>query len=105
MIRVSVLYPRTEGARFDWAYYLDSHLPLVRRRLGAALKSIAVEQGLAGGAPGSPPAYVALAHLTFDSVEVFQTAFAAHAPEILADIPRYTPIEPTIQLSDVRLAS
>lgn len=105
MIRVSVLYPKTDGARFDWSYYLDSHIPLVRNKLGAALKSIAVEQGLAGGAPGSPPAYEALAHLTFESVEVFQTAFAAHAAEIMSDIPKYTSIEPTIQISDVKVSA
>lgn len=105
MIRVSVLYPKTDNARFDWAYYLGSHIPLVRRTLGAAMKSIAVEQGLGGGAPGSPPAYVALAHLTFDSVEAFQTAFAVHAPAIMSDIPKYTSIEPVIQISDVKVVS
>lgn len=104
MIRVSVLYPTTAGARFDWAYYLGSHIPLVRRKLGAAMKSIAVEQGLAGGVPDSQPTYLAMAHLTFESVPAFQTAFATHAVEIMADIPHYTSIEPTIQISDVKIS-
>ena len=62
------------------------------------------EQGLAGGTPGSPPSFVAMAHFTFESVEAFQAAFAAHAAEIMADISNYTSIEPIIQISDIKLA-
>ncbi|TQU74294.1 EthD family reductase, partial [Xanthomonas perforans] len=28
MIKVSVMYPYREGARFDHAYYRDQHMPL-----------------------------------------------------------------------------
>lgn len=102
MIRVSVLYPKKEGARFDWTYYLGTHMPLVQTRLGSALKSVSVEQGIAGGAPGSPATFVALAHLGFESIAAFETAFGPHAAEFMADIPNYTPIEPIIQISEVK---
>jgi uncharacterized protein (TIGR02118 family) len=104
MIRVNVMYPRKEGARFDWSYYLSNHIPMVGRKLGAAIKGLSVEQGVAGGSPGTPPLYVAMAHMTFDSAEAFQSAFAPHATEIMADIPKYTSIEPVIQISDVKTA-
>ena len=103
MIRVNVLYPRKDGARFDWAYYTGTHMAMVGRKLGAALKSVAVEQGVAGGAPGSPPFFVAMAHLTFESVPAFEAAFTPHAAEIMADIPNYTTIEPIIQISEVKV--
>ena len=83
MIKVSVMYPNTDGATFDMAYYFEKHLPMVRALLGPALKGVAAEQGLAGGAPGTPPPYILLCHLMFDSVEAFQQAFAPHAAEIL----------------------
>ena len=105
MIRVSVLYPHKEGARFDWAYYTGTHIPMVGRKLGSAVKAVSVDQGMAGGAPGSPPAFVAIANLTFDSVPAFQAAFGPHADEIMADIPKYTSIEPTIQISEVKVGS
>jgi uncharacterized protein (TIGR02118 family) len=104
MIKVSVLYPYKEGVGFDMDYYLDSHIPMVRGKLGAACKAAAVEQGLAGGAPGTPPAYVAMGHLFFDSVEAFQAAFAPHATAIMADIANYTALQPVIQISEVKLS-
>ena len=79
MIKVSVLYPAGEGTKFDMDYYCTSHIPMVRQKLGSACQSVAVEQGLGGGAPGSPPLYAAMGHLYFNSVAEFQAAFAPHA--------------------------
>jgi uncharacterized protein (TIGR02118 family) len=103
MIKVSVLYPNKPGAKFDMKYYCVKHMPMVQAKLGAACKSVAVEQGLAGGAPGAPAAFIAMGHLYCDSVEAFQAAFGPHAKEIMGDIPNYTDIEPTLQISDVKL--
>lgn len=103
MIRVSVLYPNGDGTKFDMSYYTGQHIPMVKRSLGKACKRVAVEQGLGGAQPGSKPAFLALCHLEFDSVEAFQAAFAPHAKTILADIPNYTNAQPTIQISEVKL--
>ncbi len=103
MIIVSVLYPNGSGSRFDLDYYLKSHIPMVQKRLGAPLKRVAVERGLAGGAPGAPPPFLAAAHLHFDSVEAFQGAFGPHAGPIMADVPNYTNTTPVIQISEVSL--
>ena len=103
MIKVSVLYPNEEGKKFDMDYYCNSHIPMVQEKLGAALKGGAVDQGLGGVDPGSPATYVAMTHLLFDSVEAFQGAFGPHAEAIMADIPNYTDIQPTIQVSEVKM--
>jgi len=103
MIKVSVLYPSGEGKTFDIAYYCDKHIPMVRRLLGAALKGVAVEQGIAGGEPGAPAPYLAIGHLSFDSVEAFMQAFAPAAEALQGDIPNYTNSRPMIQISEVRL--
>jgi uncharacterized protein (TIGR02118 family) len=101
MIKVSVMYPKTEESTFDLAYYRDTHMELVRDRLGDACKRTAIESGLAGGAPGEGPTYIAMGHMYFDSVADFQTAFGPHAKEILGDIPNFTNVQPTVQISDV----
>ena len=103
MIKVSVLYPNQDGRKFDMDYYCTSHIPMVQHKLGTACKSVAVEHGLSGATPGSPPAYVAMGHLYFDTLEAFQAAFGPHAQAIMGDIPNYTDIEPLIQLSEVKV--
>jgi uncharacterized protein (TIGR02118 family) len=102
MIKVSALYPNNEGSRFDMGYYCNSHIPMVQQKLGTACKRVAVEQGVAGAA-ASPPAFIAMGHLYFDSAADFQTAFGPHAAAIMADIPNYTDIQPTIQISEVKI--
>ncbi len=105
MIKVSVLYPQKDGATFDADYYFAKHIPMVVAKFGGAAKSVSVEQGLSGGAPGSAAAFVMMAHFTFDSIPAFQAAFGPHAAEIMGDIPNYTSIEPTLQISEVRVAT
>jgi len=104
MIRISVLYPNNNKvAKFDMAYYCNTHIPMVRRLLGSALKGVTVEHGIAGSEPSSPAPYVALGHLSFDSLEAFQTAFAPHAQTLMEDIPNYTDVVPTLQISEVKI--
>src|ERR1700759_853280 len=100
MIKVSVMYPNTPGAKFDHAYYKDKHMPLVKARMGEACKFYTVDKGVAGGAPDAPATYVAMCHIFCDSVEAFQKGFGPHAKEIMADIPNYTDLAPVIQISD-----
>ena len=101
MIKVSVMYPNTAGARFDHAYYRDKHMPLVKRAMGDACLFYTVDKGLAGGAPGEPAPYVGMCHIYSDSVESFQAGFGPHAKEILADIANYTDLVPVMQISEV----
>jgi uncharacterized protein (TIGR02118 family) len=104
MITVNVLYPNEEGAKFDMSYYLSSHIPMVKRVLGSALKGCVVEQGVGGPAPGTKPEFSVLCHLRFDSVEAFQAAFGPHAPQVQNDVKNYSSVEPIIQISDVKVA-
>ena len=101
MIKVSVFYPKTADSTFDIAYYRDIHMALVREKLGDACKRTAIDSGLAGGAPGELPTYIAMGHLYFESTSEFETAFGPHAKEILGDIPNFTNVQPTIQISEI----
>ncbi len=61
MITLNVLYPNRDGAKFDMNYYLTSHIPMLKRELGSALKGCIVEQGLGGRAPGTKAEFAVLA--------------------------------------------
>jgi len=99
MIKLSVLYPNQEGKTFDMDYYCNKHIPMVAKLLGDAVKGASVEEGLGGGAPGDPATYIAMGNLYFDSMESFQNSFGPNAPQIMADVPNFTNLEPVIQLS------
>ena len=101
MIKVSVMYPNTAGARFDHDYYRDKHMPMLKEKMGDACKSYTIDKGLAGGAPGAPAPYIGMCHIYCDSVETFQTAFGPHAKAIMADIANYTDLKPVMQISEV----
>ena len=101
MIKVSVLYPNNSASTFDFAYYCDNHIPMVREKLGDTCKGVAVERGMSGATPDSDSTYVAMGHLFFDSLEDFQSAFGPHADAIMNDIPNFTNTQPAIQISEV----
>jgi uncharacterized protein (TIGR02118 family) len=95
------MYPYTEGARFDHAYYRDRHMPMVKARLGSACAYYTVDKGLAGRAPGSPPTFVAMCAFICDSAEGYEAAIQEHRAEILDDSANYTDIAPVVQVSEV----
>ena len=101
MTKVSVFYPNGEGKTFDEEYYCNTHLPLVGKLLGDALKGATAEKGLGGAAPGSQAPFAGMGNMYFDSVEDFGNAFGPNAEKILGDLPNFTNIEPVIQVSEV----
>ena len=103
MIKVSVMYPNSEGANFDIDYYCNTHIPMVGELLGDALKGGAVDSGLAGGAPGEAAPFIAMGHITFESVEAFQDSFGPNAEKIMADLANFTNVQPQIQISQIKI--
>jgi uncharacterized protein (TIGR02118 family) len=101
MIKLSVFYPDTPGARFDVDYYRNQHMALVKSRCGAALKRAEVDKGVGGFPPGEPAPYRAIGHLTFDSMEAVNDSFMRHLPEIVADLANFTDLPPKVQISEV----
>jgi len=100
MISLTVLYPKTADSHFDLDYYLNIHTPLVRERLTPiGLTGIDLYEGLAGGAPDSPPAFAMVGQLKFNTLEELQNALATHGPELTGDIPNFTNVQPTMQIS------
>ena len=103
MVKITILYPNKPGRGFDVEYYLNAHMPMSARLLGAAaVKAIGVEIGRPG--PGGEPApFAAICGFSCETVEDFLGAFTPVAGELQGDIPKYTDIEPVIQVSDIRL--
>lgn len=93
MIRVSVLYPKTEGATFDHDYYATSHVPLAVSTWGLA--GAEIDKGINGP-------YEAAVHFTFESLEAMGAAMANEGTAaVQADVANYTTIVPEMQISEI----
>ena len=93
MIRLTVLYPTTEGATFDHDYYRDKHVPLAVKTWG--LDGAEIDKGVSGP-------YLAAVHFTFESNEALQKALTAEGTgAVMADIANYTNSTPVTQISEI----
>jgi len=101
MIKVSVIYPSKPGVQFDHEYYRRKHLPLIKRRMGAALKYYAIDKGLSDKDGKPLGVYVAMCHLLCDSLDTYQSSFGPHAQEIRADVANFTNVASIHQISEV----
>jgi len=102
MIKVSVLYPNEEGKKFDFDYYLNTHLPMVQGLLEPmGLVKGEVEKGVSGADPSKPAPFVLVAHLFFETTEEVHAAFTTNGGQIMGDIKNFTDISPTFQISEV----
>ena len=100
MILVSAMYPSQSGSRSDRDYYLQTHIPLVKERWGGmGLQETLLVQGV-GTADGGEAPFQVMALFFFRSLQDFQSAAQAHAQEIIADVPRFTDVQPIIQISE-----
>jgi uncharacterized protein (TIGR02118 family) len=95
MIRLSVLYPSTEGASFDHDYYRDKHVPLAVKTWGLAADAAEIDKGVNGP-------YVAAVHFTFDSLDALSAAMGGEGTgAVIADVANYTTIQPVMQTSEI----
>jgi len=101
MIKVSVMYPNGKDVKFDADYYKNSHLPMISKAVGDALKGLELDLGIASRIPGELAPYVAIAHLKFDDVASFQASFGPHAEAFAADVKNYTNVQGELQISEL----
>ena len=97
MQRVTVLYANKDGATFNFDYYTKKHVPWVAGLVG---NKIEVRRGISS-VSGGAASFVCVATIFINSMEEFQALFATHGRAILADIPNYTNIQPTVQFDEV----
>ena len=101
MIRVSIMYPNGSGT-FNLEYYANDHMALVHKLLDAyGLVRTEVDKGIGSVGPDSAPPYIAVGHLIFDSPEQMQKGLQAHDPDLAADLPNFTDIQPQFQISEI----
>ena len=91
MIKVSVMYPKSDDATFDMDYYKTKHMEIVDRTMKPTKWEI--DSGMDGP-------YIAIGHLYFDSPEVLAAAMG-EGGEAMADVPNFTNAQAAMQVSQV----
>lgn len=91
MIKVSVMYPKSDDSTFDMDYYKSTHMDIVKRTINP------VRTEIDGGVDGP---YMAIGHLFFESMDAMGTGMG-NAGEALGDIPNFTNAESAVQISEI----
>ncbi len=102
MIRVTVTYTNEPGKKFDWDYFMGDHMALLHRELDhRGLVRVEIDKGISAADPNAPAPIIAAAHLIFNTVEEVHAAFMAAGRPVMGDIPNYTDIPATVQISEM----
>lgn len=98
-VSMQVIYPITDETKFDYDYYLSTHMGLVGEHMGEHIDSTVVTKGVAGG-PDVPPSIHAVATIVFADQDAMNAALAKSGP-VVGDIPNFYNAQPTILFGEV----
>ncbi len=100
MYILTVTYPKSKKATFDFDYYRTKHLPEVGRAFGPyGLGYASVLKG-EESVDGKDPAYFAVAILSFATEQGARDAIASDgAKALIEDIPNFTSATPVLQFN------
>jgi uncharacterized protein (TIGR02118 family) len=95
------MYPNEQGAKFDYAYYKNTHMKLVEEAMKPhGLIRVEVDKGVSGGG-GQPAPYIGVGHLYFQTADGYDKAIAEKGAQLRGDIPNFTNVTPTRQISEI----
>jgi uncharacterized protein (TIGR02118 family) len=102
LFKITIMYPNSEGAKFDMDYYQKTHMPLVAGFLGDNLKYYEIEQGLSGRSSADRPTYLAIGAFYVQDTATYNASVARNREVILGDIKNYTNLQPLIQINEIK---
>jgi uncharacterized protein (TIGR02118 family) len=101
MIRLTGLYRNMSNSTFDFDYYMNAHMPLVKKRLAHfGMGNFEVERGIEA-ADGEAAPCICIVHIEFPTIDDFKRGFEKHGEELSRDVPNYTNIVPEMQISEI----
>ncbi|MEJ1963964.1 MAG: EthD family reductase [Gammaproteobacteria bacterium] len=92
---LTILYPNSDGVRWDVDYYKKGHMPLIMRLYGEkAIKRFELRKGDAGMAPGSKPAFIGSVNIYINDQAAFDAAGKLHTQTLVQDVPHFSSVNP-----------
>ena len=105
MIKVSILYPNEEGKSFDMDYYEQTHMPMMATFIGKNLRFYEIDKGVAGRTASDKIPFVAIGYFYCNNLAEYNETIAKNRAAIMNDIPKYTNIQPIVQISEIKKVS
>lgn len=102
MFKVAILYPNGEEKTFDMDYYEKTHMPMLAGILGKNLKFYEIDKGISGRTPTDKVPFVTIGYFYCYDIVAYNKAIAQNRDAIIADIKKYTNIQPVIQISEIK---
>ena len=101
MIRITLIYRKSENAHFDFDYYVNRHVPMSRQLMSdCGLVSIEVEKVLRA-LDGGPSNAICVTHVDLVDEACLKKALELHGAQMMADFGNYTDITPEIHVCQV----
>lgn len=94
MIKVSVIYPRSEGSHFDADYYAQKHLPMAKEMFGDLCQRVELQVAVSDSQP-----FHAVGEMVFESVDAMKQAFKPNIKALQEDLINYSNVTPVQQMS------
>ena len=98
-ISQQLVFPITDGTKFYFEYYTESHIPMVAKVVGNFIQSNLIIKGLASG-PESGPGYYLIATHVFKDQQAFDAGMAVAGP-VMDDIQNFTDVKPEMLVGEV----
>jgi len=86
---MTIVYQNGSDVRFNFDYYVNTHMPLIMRLYGKSIRSFELRRGQPG-ADGAAPPYVATITIWIADPAAFDAAAAEHQAGLRADVPKFT---------------
>jgi len=98
MIRVLILYPRTNNDVFDYEYYVNHHIELVKKTLEPFL--VEIDKGITNS-KGSQSPYHVITHMHFKTKNELISKYQESGKVLEADKEKFTNIQTITQISEI----
>ena len=91
---LTIVYPNSDGVRWDVEYYRTHHMPLIMRQYGKeAIKRFELRKGSTDQKGGTPP-YIGAVNIYINDQKAFDAAGAEHGKTLVADVPHFSSVMP-----------
>src|SRR5262245_40989154 len=86
---MTIVYQNGPDVRFDFDYYVNTHMPLIMRLYGKSISRFELRRGQPG-ADGAKPPYAATITIWIADSAAFDAAQVQHQAGLRADVPKFT---------------